>query len=88
MSNLATKVIKDISTGINGEDYDVGRILLSLFVVAYVVMGFIDFAIIHLSDEYHEFNWIGYGGGLAAALTAFGALLKFKEKTEPKEKVE
>lgn len=71
------KIIKDSITGVNGEDFDVGRILWAIGCLSYIV-----YAGWHLFFN-HNFNPLDYGTGLGALLAGGGAGLGFKSKTEP-----
>lgn len=70
-------IIKDILTGIDGQSYDIGRVLWSVGVVSYIIYGgwhlFLD----------HLYNPLDYGAGFGAILAGGGAGIGLKAKTEP-----
>lgn len=76
--NLASRVIKDWFTGIDGQSYDVGKALWVLASVMFCVLA--GWAIV---VNKQDFDPLGYGGGLAAVLAAGGAAIGMKAKTEP-----
>lgn len=72
--------IKDCLTGIDGQSFDAGRVGFMFSLVLYFGLG--------ISEEFraspdYPFEYDKFGYGLAAIVTAFGALLKLKERTEP-----
>lgn len=70
---------KDILTGIDGESFDVGRVLWIMGVVAFVVLSFYA---MYRGGAFDPLNW---GTGYGAILGGGGAGIGFKAKTEPKE---
>ena len=77
MFAILKKFIKDSLTGINGVDYDLGRILWAL---AFLVgIGLEIFTVI----THRTFDLQQYGIGVGALLVAGGASLNLKAKTEP-----
>lgn len=69
------KVIKDCITGIDGESFDVGRVLLASGVIVFL----------GLSIYHHEkFDPMDFGAGLGGILVGGGAGIGMKSKTEPK----
>ena len=74
---LLNKVIKDALTTSTGEDYDVGRILWVLSVLAGIGYAGIDLLILK-----NPFNIVNYGIGIGSLLAAGGAALWAKKGTE------
>lgn len=78
MRRTLKKVLKDCATGIDGETYDVVRVLVILACVELLI----------LQAKYlfitHEFSAQDFGVGFGAILAAGGAALGFKERTEPR----
>ena len=72
------KVIKDITTVANGEDYDLGRIALLIGIIAFIIL-----SIYALAIKSQNFNAQDYGIGLGSLLGGGGLGLKFKKDTEP-----
>jgi len=72
------QIIKDCLTTANGEDFDVGRILLVIVIISFICYSGID--ILYLK---HTFNPMGYGTGAGGLLAGGGAGIGFKAKTEP-----
>ncbi len=69
--------IKDCLTGIDGESFDIGRVLWAL---AFLVgMGLEIYAVI----EGRSFDLQAFGFGVGALLLAGGGALKLKSNTEP-----
>lgn len=78
MSELL-KLLKHCLTGIDGESYDVARVLLFLGGIAFIVY-----------SGYHvwhnrSFDFQSYGIGLGSILGGGGAGIGLKAKTEPSE---
>jgi hypothetical protein len=73
-----TQIIIDILTGIDGESYDVGRVLGVLLVLVFI--GISIYAYVVLKQSFNPVEW---GSGAGVTTTGIGALLKLKEKTEP-----
>ena len=65
-------------TGIDGQSWDLGRILWAIGVLAYIA-----YAGISLWHNKTPFDMQAYGIGFAAVLAAGGAALALKAKTEP-----
>ena len=75
--NIILKFINDILTGIDGESYDVGRLL---WVLAFVIgMGLEIYSVITGT----KFDLQAYGVGVGALLLTGGAALGLKSGTEP-----
>lgn len=74
------KVLKDILTGINGETYDLGRLLWAVGVLTYI--GLAIYALIKGQLWQPE----SYGIGLGAVLAGGGAGIGLKKATEPDRK--
>lgn len=73
MANIPTQLL----TGKDGKTHDIGRWAAA---VAFLVgMGLEVYAVVFAK----EFNFLAYGGGVAAMATGIGALLKLKADTEP-----
>ena len=72
------KVIKDISTGIDGRSYCYARCTGHLAVVSYIGLAISDFCITH------TFNYIAFGTGFAAIIGSVGGAIWAKQDTEPK----
>lgn len=70
------KFFKDIFTGIDGETWDLGRVLLALGCML-MIAGGIDMMIDGQLDV------VGFGAGFGGLLTGGGALLIMKRSTEP-----
>lgn len=74
----ATKILKDITTVANGQDYDLGRIAILVGVLAFIILSSIS-----LIFKNQLFNAADYGIGLGSILGGGGLGLKFKHETEP-----
>ncbi|MDE2022024.1 MAG: amino acid ABC transporter substrate-binding protein [Patescibacteria group bacterium] len=76
---MFAKFIKDCITGIDGESYDVGRVL---WIAAFIVgLGLEVYAVFAKTT----FDLQQYGIGVGALLAAGGVALKLKASTEPGE---
>jgi hypothetical protein len=75
--NAIKSIIKDLATGIDGESYDVGRVLWALGALAFLGMSI--YAVIHTG----AFDAMGFGAGYGGVLGGGGAALGMKSKTEP-----
>lgn len=71
------KVIKDLFTLANGEDYDIGRVAGGLGVVTFIGLSIADFYF------NHKFDPQTWGMGFGLMVTGVGAALMLKHKTEP-----
>ena len=74
---MVKKCIKDCITVRNGIDYDVGRILWVVGVLAFIGLSIGDLCL------NGHFSAIDYGTGLGVVLAGGGVALKLKDKTEP-----
>jgi len=73
------KFVKDIFTGIDGQTFDIGRVLWAFSTVfSHIVYGVAIYRGL-------TFDWVSYGAGNAAIHTTFGANLLMKANTEPKQ---
>lgn len=78
--NLALKFVNDILTGIDGESYDLGRLL---WVLAFLIgIGLEIYSVITGA----KFDLQAYGVGVGALLVTGGAALGLKSSTEPTSK--
>lgn len=73
--------LKDLTTGVDGESFDVGRSALVLAVPAYFALGFMGIA---KATAEHPFDFQAFGIGFGSICIGIGGLLKLKEGTEPK----
>lgn len=73
------KILKDVFTGIDGESYDMGRVLWALSVIAGLCYAGYD--LVYLNTP---FNIVNYGIGVGSLLASGGAALWAKRETEPK----
>jgi hypothetical protein len=73
------KFVKDCLTGIDGESYDLGRVLWALAFLTGI--GLEVFSV----TESLKFDLQQYGIGVGALLVAGGASLHLKAKTEPQQ---
>lgn len=78
MLEALTKVLKDISTGIDGTSYCCTRIYGHFGVTTYLGLCIADFA------ATHAFNYVAFGTGFAAIVAGQGVALLAKKDTEPK----
>ncbi len=78
LSETFCKVIKDITTVANGNDYDLGRISILFGVITFLALSI--FALVWKSQFWSPEN---YGIGLGAILGGGGLGLKLKRETEP-----
>lgn len=76
MFELPQRVLKDITTTANGQDYDVGRVLGILGVLTFLGLSIANWA---------KFDPQTFGVGFAAVIAGMGAALALQHKTEPKE---
>jgi hypothetical protein len=77
-ANIISKVLKDITTVANGNDYDLVRIAILVGIIAFIILSF--YALIIKSQPWSPQD---YGLGLGAILGGGGLGLKFKQNTEP-----
>ena len=78
MSTLFKKILKDISTGIDGNSYCYARCTGHLAVISYIGLAISDFYVTH------TFNYIAFGTGFAAIIGSVGGAIWAKKDTEPK----
>lgn len=71
------KLIKDLFTLANGEDYDIGRVAGGLGVVTFMGLSIADF---YFNKKFDPQSW---GMGFGLMVTGVGAALMLKHKTEP-----
>ena len=74
------KFIRDLFTGIDGETWDLGRVLLALGAVTMII------AALRVAWT-GTFDFIAFGTGFGGLLTGGGALLLMKRHTEPSKTV-
>jgi len=78
---LLASLLKDMLTGIDGESYDIGRVLGAAAVVVYLALGVVG---ICKATADHPFDFQGYGIGFGSLVAGVGVLLRLKQDTEPK----
>lgn len=71
------KLLKDVLTVANGEDYDIGRVAAVLGVLTFIGLSFGDFYF------NHKFDPQAWGTGFGLMVTGIGGALLLKHKTEP-----
>lgn len=71
--------LKDMLTGVDGESFDVGRVLWVLGVFAFVILSG------YSLYRGGAFDALGWGTGYGAILGGGGAGIGFKRKAEPTE---
>ena len=76
---ILNKILKDALTTSTGEDYDVGRILWVIAVLAGIGYAGVDLFILH-----NKFDITQYGVGIGSLLAAGGGALYLKRDTEAK----
>lgn len=72
------KVIKDLFTSLDGESFDIGRVLWAFGVITFLCLS--AYTVIWQGKA---FAMQDFGIGIGATLAAGGAALGFKAKTEP-----
>lgn len=77
VSGLVSQVLKHISTGKDGESYDIGRIMWIVGVIAYI--GLSGFQVFKTGT----FNYVEWGTGFGILNTGSGAAIMLKRTTEP-----
>ena len=77
MWKLIKKILKDISTGVDGESYCCTRLYGHFGVLTYLGLCISDFCVSH------EFNYVQFGTGFAAIVAGQGAAIWAKRQTEP-----
>ena len=70
-------VLKDISTGKDGETYDCVRVYGGLAILVFLSLSIADFVVTL------EFNYMAFGTGFAAIIGSMGGALWAKQGTEP-----
>lgn len=70
--------MRHILTGIDGESYDIARVVWAIGSMAYVVL-----AVADLFVRGNSFNPQEYGVGFGALMAGGGAAVSLKAKTEP-----
>jgi hypothetical protein len=78
--NLATRVLKHISTNADGETYDVARVMAIFIIPLYMAMGWVEMM---ETPPDRAFDFQAFGIGFGAILTGLGAFLFLKKDTEP-----
>lgn len=71
--------IKDLLTGIDGQSYDIGRVMWALGVLFY--LGETAYSV-HAAVG-HPFDYVQFGTGFGLIMGASAGALKWKESTEP-----
>ena len=71
------KLIRDLFTGIDGQSYDLGRVLLAGGALVMIGAGVV--GVYHT----HALDFVAFGAGFGGLLTGGGALLLMKRQTEP-----
>lgn len=71
------RFVKDCLTGIDGESFDIGRVLWALAFMIGMVLE------IYSTIEGKQFDLQAFGIGVGALLLAGGGALKIKSSTEP-----
>lgn len=72
------QLIKDCFTTKTGEDFDFGKIIGALIILAFLAFSFHAYILVK-----QAFDPLGFGGGAGGIFTSIGAHLFFKAKTEP-----
>lgn len=80
MTNLASRVVKDMVTLADGQTYDIARIFAICIIPVYIGMG-----VGELVMAPTPFDFQAFGVGFGAILTGLGAFLFLKNPTEPKQ---
>jgi hypothetical protein len=76
---MITNLIKDITTGIDGESYDIGRISWIVTTLS-LIGGYFTYLYTHPTAA---FDILNFGTALATNIGAHGAAIGFKKGTEP-----
>ena len=71
------KLLRDLFTGIDGQSYDLGRVLLAGGALVMIGAGVV--GVYHT----HALDFVAFGAGFDGLLTGGGALLLMKRQTEP-----
>ena len=72
------KFLKDLVTVANGSDYDIGRVMWCIGVLAF--LGFSGWSVI---AQGQHFDMQSFGIGFGAVMVAGGGALRLKHPTEP-----
>lgn len=75
---LFKKILKDVSTGVDGATYCCTRIYGHFGVLTYLGLCIADFV------TTHSFNYVAFGTGFAAIVAGQGVAIFAKKDTEPK----
>jgi hypothetical protein len=75
---MFNKIMKDILTVSNGNDYDHGRVLGFIVLIAFLLFSAINIFLTH------HFDAMEFGTAVGVIFGAIGINLKLKENTEPK----
>jgi hypothetical protein len=79
-NNIITTVLKHITTGIDGESFDIGRVMWVIGVLTYIGLSIFQLV------KHQTFDPIAWASGFAIICGGSGVALKLKEKTEPQER--
>jgi uncharacterized integral membrane protein len=71
----------DVFTGIDGESFDIGRVLWAIGALVYCFLT----VFVVVNTEPPTFDYVSWGTGFGAVMAAGGAALWMKKDTEPKE---
>jgi hypothetical protein len=71
------KILKDISTGIDGETFCYARIAGIAGVIVYLGVAISDFIV------NHRFDYMQFGTGFGVIISGVGVGIKLKQDTEP-----
>lgn len=72
-------LIKHCLTGIDGETYDIARVIGIAGVIFYMVM-----TVYNVAHEHVKFDYVNWGIGFASVISSMGVAIKLKENQEPK----
>ena len=78
MGEALKKILKDVSTGIDGKTYCYARCTGHLAVLAYIALSVSDFVVTK------QFNFLSFGTGFATIIGSVGGTIWAKQDTEPK----
>lgn len=71
-------MIKHVLTGIDGESYDVARVMGVVGVMFFMAMTAYNVVVLK-----HSFDYVNWGLGFGSVIGSMGVAIKLKEKTEP-----
>lgn len=77
MIEIFKKILKDISTGIDGKTFCCSRLYGHFAVLTYIGLCISDFVICH------KFDYVAFGTGFAAIVAGQGVAIFAKRETEP-----